>query len=76
VRYQAEGEPLYAGFCYCEDCRRASGAGAVPFMGYKKQLFRVAGETKQARMRRDNQGENRATIRMRMRRRGGVEGRG
>jgi hypothetical protein len=51
VRYQAEGEPLYAGFCYCEDCRRASGAGAVPFMGYKKQLFRVAGETKQARKR-------------------------
>jgi hypothetical protein len=42
VRYQAEGEPLYAGFCYCEDCRRASGAGAVPFMGYKKQLFRCA----------------------------------
>ena len=30
VRYQAEGEPLYAGFCYCEDCRRASGAGAIP----------------------------------------------
>jgi hypothetical protein len=51
VRYQAEGEPLYAGFCYCEDCRRASGAGAVPFMGYEKQSFRVEGETKQARKR-------------------------
>ena len=51
VRYQAEGEPLYAGFCYCEDCRRASGAGVVPFMGYKKQSCRVSGETKQARKR-------------------------
>lgn len=49
VRYEATGEPLYAGFCYCEDCRKASGAGAIPFMGYSSLAFRVSGETKQAR---------------------------
>jgi hypothetical protein len=49
VRYEAVGEPLYSGFCYCGDCRKASGAGAVPFMGYRKEAFRVSGETKQAR---------------------------
>ena len=32
VRYEAQGEPLYAGHCYCEDCRKASGGGFIPFM--------------------------------------------
>jgi hypothetical protein len=49
VRYEAVGEPLYSGFCYCGDCRKASGAGAVPYMGFPKESFRVSGETKQAR---------------------------
>src|SRR5215469_13948757 len=34
VRYAAEGEPLYAGYCFCEDCRRSSGSGFAPFMGF------------------------------------------
>jgi hypothetical protein len=51
VRYEASGEPLFSGFCYCEDCRRASGAGAVPYMGFPKDSFRVRGVTKQARKR-------------------------
>jgi len=54
VRYEALGDPLYSGFCYCEDCRKASGAGAVPFMGYAKESFRVSGDTKQARKRLRN----------------------
>ena len=49
VRYEAVGEPLYSGFCYCEDCRKASGAGAAPFMGYPKESFRLTGETKPMR---------------------------
>ena len=49
VRYEATGEPLFSGFCYCEDCRKASGAGAIPFMTYPQESFRVSGETKQAR---------------------------
>ena len=57
VRYEASGGPLFSGFCYCEDCRRASGAGAVPFMGYPKDSFRVRGATKQARKRLRRGGE-------------------
>lgn len=34
LRYEARGEPLYAGHCYCGDCRKASGSGFIPFMGY------------------------------------------
>jgi hypothetical protein len=57
VRYEVRGEPLFAGFCYCEDCRRASGAGAVPFMGYPSAAFRLSGETKQTRKRLKSGGE-------------------
>ena len=58
VRYEVWGEPLYSGFCYCGDCRRASGAGAVPYMGFSKDSFRVRGVTKQARKRLQRGGES------------------
>ncbi len=29
VRYEVAGPPLRTSYCYCEDCRRASGAPAV-----------------------------------------------
>jgi hypothetical protein len=44
--------------------------------GFTGNLGNDASITGNVALRRDNQGENRATIRMRMRRRGGVEGRG
>ena len=28
LRYEAEGDPLYAGHCYRTDCRKASGSGS------------------------------------------------
>ena len=34
LRYEATGEPTMAGHCYCADCRKASGSGFIPFMGY------------------------------------------
>jgi hypothetical protein len=46
VRYQAEGEPLFALHCHCRDCQRASGTGHVPIMGMPQPLFRVTGETR------------------------------
>ncbi len=49
VRYELIGEPLYAGFCCCDDCRKASGAGAVPYMGYAADKFMLTGEVKQSR---------------------------
>jgi hypothetical protein len=45
VRYEAEGEPIFAGHCYCADCRRASGSGFVPFMGFSSSAVRFSGQT-------------------------------
>lgn len=49
LRYEAHGEPLYAGHCYCQDCRRASGSGFVPFLGYAAESLRFSGEPRQFR---------------------------
>jgi hypothetical protein len=45
VRYEAEGEPIYAGYCFCEDCRRSSGSGFAPFMGFAAAAVRFEGAT-------------------------------
>jgi hypothetical protein len=47
VRYEAEGEPLYAGYCCCEDCRKASGSGFIPFMGFAADRIRFSGQPRQ-----------------------------
>ena len=47
VRYEARGEPLYAGHCYCEDCRKASGGGFIPFMGFARESVRFSGQPRQ-----------------------------
>ena len=47
LRYDAEGEPLYAGHCYCADCRKASGSGFVPFMVFASGAVRFSGRTRQ-----------------------------
>ncbi|HEY4406676.1 MAG TPA: GFA family protein [Xanthobacteraceae bacterium] len=47
VRYEAEGEPTLSGHCYCADCRKASGSGFIPFMGFRSSAVRFRGETRQ-----------------------------
>ena len=47
LRYHAVGEPLCAGHCYCEDCRKASGSGFIPFMGFASRAVRFTGRTLQ-----------------------------
>jgi hypothetical protein len=49
LRYQAEGEPLFAGHCYCADCRKASGSGFIPFMVFPAAAFSVTGATVEQR---------------------------
>lgn len=49
LRYEAEGEPLYAGYCCCIDCRKASGSGFIPFVGFASEKVHVSGDTLQAR---------------------------
>jgi hypothetical protein len=43
LRYEAEGEPRFAGHCYCADCRKASGSGFIPFMGFASSAVRFSG---------------------------------
>jgi len=49
LTYEAEGEPLYAGHCYCADCRRASGSGFIPFLAFARGTVRFSGQTWQFR---------------------------
>ena len=49
LRYEAGGEPRFAGHCYCADCRKASGSGFIPFMGFASSAVRFTGETRQFR---------------------------
>ena len=51
VRYEAKREPRFAGHCYCADCRKASGSGFIPFMGFASSAVRFSGQTRQFRSR-------------------------
>jgi hypothetical protein len=57
VRYEATGEPLWAGHCYCADCRKASGSGFIPFMGFASVAVRFSGETNRFRSKAFRGGE-------------------
>jgi hypothetical protein len=57
VRYTLHGEPLYAGLCYCGDCRKASGAGCIPFMGFPSSALCITGNTRQSISRSARGGE-------------------
>jgi len=46
VRYEASSEPINAGYCCCGDCRKASGSGFIPFMGFDASAVRFSGETR------------------------------
>jgi hypothetical protein len=43
LRYEARGEPSLMGHCYCADCRKASGSGFIPFMGFAREAVRFSG---------------------------------
>jgi hypothetical protein len=45
LRYEANGVPLYMGHCYCEDCRKASGSGFLPFIGVAADAVRFYGQS-------------------------------
>ena len=57
LRYEAFGEPIGSGHCYCVDCRRASGSGFIPFMGFKAEAVRFTGEARQFRSKAANGGD-------------------
>jgi hypothetical protein len=58
LRYEARGEPQFAGYCFCADCRKASGSGFIPFMGFAAKNVSFTGETRQAVNRAYRGGES------------------
>ena len=54
LRYEVFGESIGSGHCYCVDCRRASGSGFIPFMGFKAEAVRFTGEASQFRSKAAN----------------------
>ncbi len=45
VRYTCSAEPMMAGHCHCEDCRRSSGSGHCSHMGAPEDAVTLTGET-------------------------------
>ncbi len=43
LRYEATEPPTLMGHCYCADCRKASGSGFIPFMGFAARALMVTG---------------------------------
>jgi hypothetical protein len=57
LRYEAKGEPRFAGHCYCADCRKASGSGFIPFMGFASSAVTFSGETRMFTSKAANGGD-------------------
>jgi hypothetical protein len=49
LRYEADGAPTNAGYCCCADCRKASGSGFIPFMGFAAEAVTFAGPVREFR---------------------------
>jgi hypothetical protein len=49
IRYDADGPPQNAGYCFCADCRKASGSGFIGFLGYPSTAVRFSGSPRQYR---------------------------
>jgi hypothetical protein len=45
LRYEAKGEPQFAGLCCCVDCRKASGSGFIPFLGFSSGAVQFTGRS-------------------------------
>lgn len=48
VRYEALGEPMFAGLCFCPDCQKSSGSAFIPFMGFPASDLTISGETRRS----------------------------
>jgi hypothetical protein len=48
LRYDAVGEPIHQGLCFCGDCRKASGSGFIGFLGFRADAVRFSGTPRQS----------------------------
>ncbi len=51
LRWKAHAPPKWMGFCYCADCRKASGSGFIPFMGFDAAALTITGRWTVHRLR-------------------------
>ena len=49
LRYEAAGKPRFAGYCFCTDCRKSSGSGFIPFMGFSSADLTFSGASHEVR---------------------------
>ncbi|MEP6547915.1 MAG: GFA family protein [Gammaproteobacteria bacterium] len=57
LRYEATGNPTVCGYCCCGDCRKASGSGFIPFMGFARSAVRFTGQVLAHRSRAASGGD-------------------
>ncbi len=43
LRWKASAPPRHMGLCFCADCRKASGSGFIPFMGFDARNLAISG---------------------------------
>lgn len=43
LRYEAQGDPLFTGYCCCDDCQKSSGSGFIPFIGFVAAALTIKG---------------------------------
>jgi hypothetical protein len=46
VRFTLRGAPLVVGLCHCLECRKATGAVAMPYADWPKAAFRQTGDAR------------------------------
>jgi len=46
LRYEARGKPRGMALCYCNDCRKASGSGFIPVIGFDAADIAFSGESR------------------------------
>ena len=44
VRFTADGEPKWTGFCHCQSCRRHTGAPVSAYAGFEAAKVRFTGD--------------------------------
>jgi hypothetical protein len=57
LRYKATGKSLTSGYCFCADCRKASGSGFIPFIGVARGDVTFSGQILQHRSRARSGGD-------------------
>jgi hypothetical protein len=46
VRYEIDGEPVFAGHCHCKDCQKSTGTGHVSVVAVPSNAVKITGQTK------------------------------